>query len=163
MKSKKNILRFDYPETGYKGWRLSVTRAGTDLVKYFSDREYGGMRKSHAAAEKARTKVERILKEVPARVAINAKPRSKGIRGVHRAATIGRKGDPKRPAWVATWTENDKRRTRKFPVDKHGETGAKTHAIAARKAAEQAQGLLRGKAEIRSKLNEAQRFLDTLR
>ena len=65
MKSKKNILRFDYPETGYKGWRLSVTRAGTDLVKYFSDREYGGMKKSFAATEKARVKVKTILKDVP--------------------------------------------------------------------------------------------------
>ena len=162
MKSKKNILRFDYPETGYKGWRLSVTRAGTDLVKYFSDREYGGMKKAYNAADKARIRLERILKDVPARVAVRAKPRSKGIRGVHRAKTIGRKGDRQRPAWVATWTEMGKRRTRKFPIDKHGEKGAKNFAIQARKDAEKSQGLLRIKSEIRAKLNDAQKFLDSL-
>jgi hypothetical protein len=162
MKSKKNILRFDYPETGYKGWRLSVTRAGTDLVKYFSDREFGGMKKAYAQADKARVRLEKILKDVPARVAVTTKPAAKGIRGVHRAKTIGRKGDRQRPAWVATWTEKSRRRTRKFPVDKHGETGAKSLAVKARKAAEKSQGLLRSKSEIRSKLTEAQRFLDSL-
>ena len=162
MRSKKNILRFDYPETGYKGWRLSVTRAGTDLVKYFSDLQYGGMKNAYGAADKARVKLERILKDVPARVALSTKPKSKGIRGVHRAKTIGRKGDSQRPAWVATWTEKGKRRTRKFPVDKHGERGAKNRAIQARKNAEKSQGLLRSKTKIRAILSEAQRFLDGL-
>lgn len=162
MKSKKNILRFDYPETGYKGWRLSITRAGTDLVKYFSDREYRGMKKAYDAADKARAKLDRMLKDVPARVAISAKPRAKGIRGVHRARTIGRKGDQQRPAWVATWTEDGRRRTRKYPVDKHGERGAKTKAILARQEAEDSQGLIRNKADVRAKLSEAQKYLDSI-
>ena len=163
MKSRKNIMRFDYPETGYKGWRLSVTRAGTDLVKYFSDREYGSSKKAYEAADKARGKVQRMLKKVPERVAITGKPAAKGIRGVHRAHTIGRKGDKQRPAWVATWTEDGKRRTRKFPVDKYGERKAKQLAIGARKHAEKAQGLVRDKAAIRAKLKEAQKYLDRVK
>ncbi len=163
MKSLKNIMRFDYPETGYKGWRLSVTRAGTDLVKYFSDREYGSSKRAFQAAEKARTSVHRMLKNIPERVAISAKPASRGVRGVHRAHTIGRKGDPQRPAWVATWTEKGNRRTRKFPVDKHGERKAKQLAISARKEAENSQGLIRDKSVIREKLNEAQKYLDRVR
>lgn len=163
MKSKKNILRFDYPETGYKGWRLSVTRAGTDLVKYFSDREYGGMKRSYQVAEKARQRIGSIFSDIPTRVAIRKKPSAQGIRGVHRAKSIGRKDDRARPAWVATWTENGRRRTSKFPVDKHGERGAKKLAIEARKEAENAEGLLRDIAKIRARLSEAQQYLDALR
>ena len=103
-----------------------------------------------------------MLKKIPERVAITGKPAAKGIRGVHRAHTIGRRGDKQRPAWVATWTEDGKRRTRKYPVDKHGERKAKQLAIEARRSAEKSQGLVRDKVAIKAKLKEAQKYLDRI-
>ena len=51
MKSKKNLTRFTYETTAFQGWRLCVSRAGTTFTKYFSDKKYGGPRKSSKAAE----------------------------------------------------------------------------------------------------------------
>lgn len=51
MKSKKNLTRFTYETTAFQGWRLCISRAGTTFTKYFSDKKYGGPRKSMIAAE----------------------------------------------------------------------------------------------------------------
>jgi len=55
MKSRKNLTRFTYETTAFEGWRLCLSRAGTTFTKYFSDKQYGGARKSLNAAESART------------------------------------------------------------------------------------------------------------
>ena len=55
MKSRKNLTRFTYETTAFEGWRLCLSRAGTTFTKYFSDKHYGGPRKSLNAAEEART------------------------------------------------------------------------------------------------------------
>jgi len=55
MKSRKNLTRFTYETTAFEGWRLCLSRSGTTFTKYFSDKSYGGPRKSLAVAEKART------------------------------------------------------------------------------------------------------------
>ena len=52
MKSKRNLTRFTYETTAFQGWRLCLSRAGTTFTKYFSDKKYGGSKKSLAAAEK---------------------------------------------------------------------------------------------------------------
>ena len=53
MKSKRNLTRFTYDTTAFQGWRLCLSRAGTTFTKYFSDKKYGGPKKSLTAAEKA--------------------------------------------------------------------------------------------------------------
>ena len=51
MKSKRNLPRFTYETTAFQGWRLCLSRAGTTFSKYFSDKKYGGSKKSLNAAE----------------------------------------------------------------------------------------------------------------
>lgn len=61
LKSRKNLTRFTYETTAFEGWRLCVSRAGTTFTKYFSDKNYGSGRKSLSAAEKARTKLLKLI------------------------------------------------------------------------------------------------------
>lgn len=61
MKSRKNLTRFTYETTAFEGWRLCLSRAGTTFTRYFSDKEYGGVRASLAAAEKAREDLVAIV------------------------------------------------------------------------------------------------------
>lgn len=51
MKSKRNLTRFTYETTAFQGWRLCISRGGATFTRYFSDRQYGGARKSLVAAE----------------------------------------------------------------------------------------------------------------
>ncbi len=51
MKSKKNLTRFTYENAAFEGWRLCISRFGTTFTKYFSDKQFGGPRKSLEAAE----------------------------------------------------------------------------------------------------------------
>lgn len=51
MKSKRNLTRFTYENTAFQGWRLCLTRGGSNFTKYFSDKAYGSEKKSLAAAE----------------------------------------------------------------------------------------------------------------
>ena len=53
MKSKRNLTRFTYENTAFQGWRLCISRGGATFTKYFSDKAYGGGRKSLKAAETA--------------------------------------------------------------------------------------------------------------
>jgi hypothetical protein len=61
MKSKKNLTRFTYETTAFQGWRLCVSRAGTTFTKYFSDKKYGGGRKSLETAERTLAQLKEIL------------------------------------------------------------------------------------------------------
>jgi len=61
LESRKNLTRFTYETTAFEGWRLCVSRAGTTFTKYFSDKNYGSGKKSLAAAEKARTKLLKLI------------------------------------------------------------------------------------------------------
>lgn len=61
MKSKKNLTRFTYETAAFEGWRLCISRAGTTFTKYFSDKKYGGVRKSLATAEAALAEIKEIL------------------------------------------------------------------------------------------------------
>ena len=64
MKSKKNLTRFTYETTAFQGWRLCISRGGATFTRYYSDRQYGGARKSLKAAE-AKLKVLREFLESP--------------------------------------------------------------------------------------------------
>ena len=61
LESRKNLTRFTYETTAFEGWRLCVSRAGTTFTKYFSDKTYGGGKKSLTASEKARTQLLRLI------------------------------------------------------------------------------------------------------
>ena len=76
MKSIKNLTRFTYETSAFQGWRLSVSRAGAVFTKYFSDKKYGGDKKSFAAAEAALAELKVLLDG------------SKRVNGKHTATTI---------------------------------------------------------------------------
>ena len=61
MKSKRNLTRFTYETTAFQGWRLCLSRAGSTFTKYFSDKKYGGPKKSLAAAEKALAALQKLV------------------------------------------------------------------------------------------------------
>ena len=61
MKSKRNLTRFTYETTAFQGWRLCLSRAGSTFTKYFSDKKYGGPKKSLAAAEKALAALKKLV------------------------------------------------------------------------------------------------------
>lgn len=61
MNSKKNLTRFTYETAAFEGWRLCISRAGSSFTKYFSDKQFGGSKKSLSAAQKALTEVKAIL------------------------------------------------------------------------------------------------------
>ncbi|MGB6220670.1 hypothetical protein [Haloferula sp.] len=61
MKSKRNLTRFTYENTAFQGWRLCISRGGATFTKYFSDKSYGGGRKSLKAAESALADIKATL------------------------------------------------------------------------------------------------------
>lgn len=61
MKSKKNLTRFTYETTAFEGWRLCISRAGTTFSRYFSDKKFGGAKKSLAAAEKTLAELKALI------------------------------------------------------------------------------------------------------
>ena len=61
MKSKRNLTRFTYETTAFQGWRLCLSRAGTTFTKYFSDKKYGGPKKSLSSAEAALADLKQLV------------------------------------------------------------------------------------------------------
>lgn len=61
MKSKRNLTRFTYETTAFQGWRLCLSRAGTTFTKYFSDKKYGGPKKSLGSAERALADLKQLV------------------------------------------------------------------------------------------------------
>ena len=37
----RHITRFTYTYTNFQGWRVAINRQGTNLARYFSDKQYG--------------------------------------------------------------------------------------------------------------------------
>ncbi|MGA0845771.1 MAG: hypothetical protein ACO3RV_04455 [Luteolibacter sp.] len=67
MKSKKNLTRYTYESTSFQGWRMSLSRSGCSFTKYFSDKQYGGAKKSLLAAEVALEELKKMLDGAPRR------------------------------------------------------------------------------------------------
>ncbi len=61
MKSKKNLTRFTYETAAFEGWRLCISRAGSTFTKYFSDKQFGGMKKSLTAAQDALDEIKAVV------------------------------------------------------------------------------------------------------
>ena len=61
MKSKRNLTRFTYETTAFQGWRLCLSRAGSTFTRYFSDKKYGGPKKSLSASEEALEALRKLV------------------------------------------------------------------------------------------------------
>lgn len=139
MKSKPNLTRFSYESTGFKGWRVSVTRHGEVFTRYFSDKQYGSMRKSLAAAEDCLAKFLKALDETEV---VTSRRKSRGrVVGVSETSYVNERSGERRIVWVASWPEQGRRRVVKFPVAKHGARKARQMAVTTRQEAEERLGL----------------------
>jgi len=153
MKSRKHLTRFTYDTTDFKGWRVAYTRAGETFVKYFSDRKYGTGKESLAAAEEFLEKLKDVLSPIPSQTNLRRTGAGAGQVGVHR--TEPKEGGSGSAVWVATWSEEGKRRSRKFSVVRYGEREAKRLAVEARKRAEELTGRNMSKTDIKARLRQA--------
>ncbi|QQL44286.1 AP2/ERF family transcription factor [Sulfuriroseicoccus oceanibius] len=140
MKSKRNITRFAYESTGFKGWRVSITRHGEIFTEYFSDKKFGGPRKSLAVAEECLEWLQQRLDNADVTTKIKKAPAGRVI-GVTQITTPPTRSGKTTNVWVASWSENGKRMVVKFPESKHGKRAARQKAIDARKDADERLGL----------------------
>lgn len=138
-KSKLNLTRFSYESTGFKGWRVSVTRHGEVFTRYFSDRQAGSMKKSQEAAQKCLAAFLAKLDAAPV-VSTARKPTGKQT-GVTENRIVKAGSKEAKVSWIASWPEDGRRKVVKFPVSKHGARKAKQMAIDARQKAEKRLGL----------------------
>ncbi len=61
MKSKPNLTRFTYDTAAFQGWRLCISRGGKTFTKYYSDKQFGGPRKSLKEAESKLSGLKELL------------------------------------------------------------------------------------------------------
>lgn len=142
MRSKRNITRFAYESTGFKGWRVSINRFGETFTQYFSDKKCGGAKKSLAQAEACREWLDHRLES--AEKVIKVKKSIKGhVVGVTRITPPPTRTGKVNVVWLASWPENGKRQVIKFPTKKYGAKLARQMAVKARKDAEERLGLNR--------------------
>jgi len=71
----KNITRYTYEDTAFKGWRVCITKHGYRFEKYFSDKKHGGKVKAQKAAITYKKAVRDILdnaqlanKDIPVKI-----------------------------------------------------------------------------------------------
>ena len=142
MKSKRNITRFAYESTGFKGWRVSITRYGETFTQYFSDKVFGGAKKSLAAAEECLEWLDQRIEKAD-KIEKPKKSARGHVVGVNKITPPSAKPGKINHVWVAAWPEEGKRQVRKFPAKKYGAAEARKLAIEVRKDAEQRLGLNR--------------------
>ena len=132
-KSKRNLTRFSYESTGFKGWRVSVTRFGEVFTRYFSDRKCGSMAKSLAEAQAC---LKAFLKALDATPVVTSRRQGKGHAvGVSETTYTNAATGEAKAIWVASWPEAGRRRVVKFPVQKYGARKARQMALDARRDA----------------------------
>jgi|GEM_PF-1331911 len=164
MKSKKHLTRFTYESSDFRGWRLAYSRAGKSFVKYFSDREYGGAKRSLQAAQTILEELKGILEAIPPQTSLNRVESGKSdgrVPGVYLGKLSGRNGASAGEAWIASWRMDGRRVTRKFSVAKYGGDSARRLATQARLAAEKEMGRSLGVNEIQKRLQQAEKLLST--
>ncbi|MGB2185065.1 MAG: hypothetical protein ACPH5P_00150 [Akkermansiaceae bacterium] len=61
MKSIKNITRFTYDTTDFRGWRVCITKQGHTFRRYYGDAKYGSAQKSLAAAKRGLLQLKRAF------------------------------------------------------------------------------------------------------
>jgi hypothetical protein len=138
-KSKLNLTRFSYESTGFKGWRVSVTRHGEVFTRYFSDRQFGSMKKSQEAAQKC---LAALLSKIDATPVVTTRRKPTGKQaGVTEQHLLKPGSSEAKVSWIASWPEDGRRKVVKFPVAKYGARKAKQMALDARRKAEERLGL----------------------
>lgn len=159
MRSKRNITRFAYESTGFKGWRVSITRFGETFTQYFSDKKCGGAKKSLARAEACREWLDQRLNK--AETVTKVKRATKGhVIGVSCITPPPTRSGKVNLVWLASWPENGKRVVIKFPTKKHGAKQARQMAINVRKEAEERLGLNRDVSIRKSESDNIRKDLD---
>lgn len=154
MKSKRNITRFAYESTGFKGWRVSITRFGETFTHYFSDKKYGSAKKSLASAEACREWLDQRLDNAETVTKMKRPPKGHVI-GVSCITPAPTRSGKVNVVWLASWPENGKRQVVKFPTKKFGAKGARQMAVSVRKDAEERLGLNR---DITLKKSESEKI-----
>ena len=48
----RHITRFTYTFTNFQGWRVAISRQGTTMARYFSDKQYGSEEEAREEAMK---------------------------------------------------------------------------------------------------------------
>ena len=61
----RHITRFTYEFTNFQGWRVAISRQGTTLARYFSDKQYGSEEEAGKQAILFRDKVLEEIKQHP--------------------------------------------------------------------------------------------------
>jgi hypothetical protein len=125
----RNIQR--YVHHHFEGWLVSLTRHGVRHERYFSDGP-GRADRSLAKAMKWRDVVERRLPP-PVKIKRQMSTNTSGIVGVSRTVERTRRGAVLE-RWSAVWPTMDGRKKQSFSVGRYGERGARSRAIAARRA-----------------------------
>lgn len=61
----RHITRFTYTFTNFQGWRVAISRQGTTMARYFSDKQYGGEEEAREEAIRFRDEVLEELNRHP--------------------------------------------------------------------------------------------------
>jgi AP2 domain len=139
--SHHHICRVDRESRGAHGWSVQVQHNGQIVRRYFSDSVHGGKRKALQVAIACRDALLEQLwhgRYTLWRRQCKRRNNTSGIVGIARYIAREMVGDKEveRISWHAFWNSADgKQRSRKFSVNKYGETRAKTLACAARRQA----------------------------
>jgi hypothetical protein len=125
------ISRIEQIEKNHFGYYVRLNREGIQFAKFFSDKKYGGKRKSLEAAKEYYTNlVEKVpLKRQYGRSNIR---NTSGYVGVSRTRST-RRGHVYE-YWQAWWGSGENRKSVKFSINKYGAGQAKQLAIKARRA-----------------------------
>lgn len=135
MTKLQSVYRVQKPDSTSGSWCVQVRVNGRVQSKSFADSKHGGKEKALDAATKFRNELLESL-GLSARLNKPANP----YPGVSRTESTREQGKYKRSDayWQAYWTDaTGKQRTQRFSIRQHGEEGARSAAIKARKHAEQ--------------------------
>lgn len=134
----RNITRI---ETTTRGYEVRIMRRGKGYCKLFSDRPYGGKRKSLQAAREYRDQLieEHSGKEITRKQRARRKTSRNysGVVGVRYVEETERRGEKEYvyAYWEAQWSPRPgTRKKRRFSVNKYGDDEALRLAVKARRA-----------------------------
>lgn len=127
----------DY-ETSANGWLARYTREGVTFSQLFTDSKFGGEDESFEAAKKWHDEIREIFPPMSRREFMRQKKvtNKSGHVGVFKATKKVKKKNGREyfyEQWVATWIDDSgQKKSKPFPIIKHGEEEAKRLAIAYR-------------------------------
>ena len=137
MRANRNLSRIDRETVG-GGYLVRVMRKGKRVTQFFSDSDHGGKRGALAAAKAHRDQLESKMRGYTAKQ-LSQKQRSNntsGTVGVRKVFETDYRweSEPTYGYWVAQWSpKKGVRKTRRFSIEKYGDTEAYRLAVQARK------------------------------